>query len=119
MQPCIFYFICFIYSPLPLPPRGAGALGPMWNLGHAPVPASSYLLRAQLPGPLYFNHLIFFDSCFPEKCIFNDLPLGLKAQQKHFDMHLKLHLFSGTIDFNYQPTSPPSAPRGFFQNTYF
>lgn len=91
----------------------------MSYLGHASVPTSSYLLHAQLPGPAYFNYLIFFDSCFPEKCIFNDLPLGLKAQQKHFDVHLKLHLFSGTIDFNNQPTSPSFSPVRFFKIRIF
>lgn len=38
-----------------------------------------------------FNHLIFLDSCFLAKCIFNDLPLGLKIQQKHFNVLIILH----------------------------
>lgn len=38
-----------------------------------------------------FNHLIFLDSCFLAKCIFNDLPLGLKIQQKHFNVLILPH----------------------------
>lgn len=103
-------FFVFFWLPL-FPPLGPAVP----YLGHAPVPTSPYLLRAPLPGPADFNHLIFFDSCFPEKCIFNDLPLGLKAQQKHFDVHLKLHLFSGAIDFNNQPISPSFRPVRFLK----